>query len=134
MDIKILIHHFEQGTLPKEKWKHDTHLKVALWYALQENDIWHAFCKIKAGIIVRNHSVDIQNSGIKGYHETITMFWVKEVYSFIAKQPDKNYNNLIEKLLSSEPFNQDHRDYIQQFYSINILKSTKARAIYIKPI
>jgi hypothetical protein len=133
MKIEKLIDYFEAGTLSKEAWKHDTHLRVALWYILKEPDIWHALCKVKAGIIIRNNSVGIQNSGTKGYHETITVFWMKEVQELVLRYPDKSYADIIDILLNTPPFNGDHREYLQQAYSVETIKSAKARAVYIEP-
>lgn len=131
MNTQELIAHFEAATLPKKAWTHDAHLRVALWYIVHEQDIWSAACRIKAGIIVRNFSVGTPNTGAKGYHETITMFFVEELYAFYQQNQHLDFETLEQHMLSEPKF--CDKAYIMQFYAYGVLKTPEARATYVRP-
>jgi len=131
MNTLELIAHFESCTLPKEAWTHAVHLKVALWHISQEPDLWSAACLLKAGIISRNRSVGTPNTGSKGYHETVTMFWVEEINDLYQKHKKLPFDEIYNLLLKTPKFSDKH--YIKQFYSNDVLKTPEARAVYIRP-
>jgi hypothetical protein len=130
MNTQELITSFESGSLPKKSWTHDAHLKVALWYISQESDLWSAVCLIKAGIISRNRSVGIPNTGSSGYHETVTMFWAEEINNFYQRHKHLTFEEIYDLLLQTPKFTDKH--YIKQFYSNDVLKTSEARAIYVR--
>ncbi|NEN93867.1 MAG: hypothetical protein F6K48_35320 [Okeania sp. SIO3H1] len=131
MNTQELIAHFEAGTLPKVAWTHEAHLQVALWYIVHEPDMWSAACRIKAGIVMRNFNVGTPNTGAKGYHETITMFFVEELYEFYQQNQQLDFETLEKRMLSEPKF--CDKAYITQFYADGVLKTPKARATYIRP-
>ena len=106
------------------------HLVVALWHLLEYGDVHSALCQLRAGIILHNHSVGTKNTGSSGYHETITVFWVKQVDGLIENEYSRDFNTLAEKLLKT-PLVQ--KDYILQFYRKEVLKSPKARGHFVAP-
>lgn len=131
MNTTKLIYCFESCTLPKEAWTHATHLKVALWYIAQEPDLWSAACLLKAGIISRNRSVGTPNTGTRGYHETITMFWIEEIDDFYQSHKHLPFEEIYDLLLHTPKFSDKH--YINHFYRNDVLRTPKARAVYIPP-
>ena len=131
MNTSELISCFESCALPKEEWTHATHLKVALWYISQAPDMWSASCLLKAGIISHNRSVGTKNTDSKGYHETITMFWVEEINDLYQKHKNLSFEEIYDLLLKTPKFSDKH--YIKQFYGNDVLKTPKARAVYIRP-
>ena len=122
---------FRNQTLPKSEWTHEAHLVVALWHLLKFGDVHSALCQLRAGIILHNHSVGTKNTESSGYHETITVFWVKQVKEFIEGQASRDFNTLTQKLLQDTPFTQ--KDYILRFYAKEVLKSKEARGLYVAP-
>ena len=75
-EAKELIQQFESCELPKEKWTHEAHFVMALWYC------WHqplplAIQSIKEGIKRYNLSIGGANTDHSGYHETITVFYTR---------------------------------------------------------
>lgn len=129
-DWITLVSQFKNQTLPKTEWNHKMHLVVALWCLLEHKDIHRALCHLRSGIILYNHSVGIQNTESCGYHETITVFWVKKIQVFIESQNSTNFNALVEKLVNA--YFAD-KDYILSFYKKETLKSSEARCLYITP-
>ena len=62
------------------------------------------------------------------YHETITVFWMRTVASFLAS---KNGSSLPEKV--SEMVERYDKDYPLRFYSRELLFSDEARARFVEP-
>ena len=126
-----LVSQFRNQSLQKSDWTHELHLVVALWHLLEYKDFQSVLCYLRAGIILHNHSIGIKNTESSGYHETITVFWIKQLGKFLQSQESEDFNTLTEKLLKEMPFLQ--KEYIFQFYDKEVLKSVQARATYIPP-
>src|SRR5688572_31277703 len=82
-EIRALVSAFEACTFHPSEFRHYQHLTVALWY------VWHlapdeAISKMTSGI--RRLA---ETYGKMGYHETITLFWLRIVSNFMAKQHGK---------------------------------------------
>src|SRR5262245_10447988 len=74
-EITELINRFEAGSLLENEWHHREHLLMALWY-LSHFDELTAIMKIKVGILKYNVIYGVPQTDERGYHETITMFFV----------------------------------------------------------
>ncbi|NQV90487.1 hypothetical protein HQ487_03725 [Candidatus Uhrbacteria bacterium] len=124
------ISHFNDQTLEKDEWTHEAHLVVGLWHLLTYEDVYKALCFLKPKIILRNHRVGVENTASRGYHETITLFWLQEIDTFVRSQAgSKDIFTLIDALLQERIFRR--KDYIFQFYSKDELMSPRARAMFI---
>ena len=130
-DWNDLVSQFRNQSLQKSDWTHELHLVVALWHLLEYKDFQTVLCHLRAGIILHNHSIGIQNTESRGYHETITIFWIKQLERFVQTQESRDFGTLVEKLLKEPPF--IRKEYIFQFYDKEVLKSVQARATYIPP-
>ncbi|MEO0471290.1 MAG: hypothetical protein AAF206_16795, partial [Bacteroidota bacterium] len=71
------------------------------------------------------------NGPHNGYHETITLFWIRVIDKFIKSQPGKlDFGELAEAFFRSQwsdsklPF---------AYYSKEHLLSTEARAVWVEP-
>lgn len=127
--LPYIVQAFEKGTLPGNQWTHQAHLKVGLWYALNHN-YEQALLKMRNGIQFYNNITGIPNTENRGYHETMTQFWLKTLYQFIEECGCTNYVKLLEKLFESE---YSSKNYPLRFYTKEEIASTKARAIYLAP-
>ncbi|MEK7137992.1 MAG: hypothetical protein AAB787_00640 [Patescibacteria group bacterium] len=125
-----LVSQFRNQTLPKSEWTHEAHLVVALWHLLEYKNISNTLCYLRSGIILYNHSVGTQNTASSGYHETITVFWVKQLHEFVQSEGLQDFSILVARLLNT-PLVQ--KDYILQFYRKEVLKSEEARGLYVAP-
>lgn len=124
-----LVEKFISCTLDKEEWTHHAHLKVGLWHLLHYSPS-ESLVKLRQSIKRYNVACGIENTESKGYHETITQFYVWIIYQFIQtadrSQPiDILANELLDrygdKLL---PF---------QYYSRDKLMSKVARVEWVEP-
>src|SRR5438309_8605138 len=121
-EIRSLVEAFDTCTIHPAEFRHYQHLTVALWY------VWHlpyaeAVTKMTTGI--RRLA---QAYGKMGYHETITLFWLRIVSAFAAERTDSltaTANSLIEKY--------DNKDYIHEYYSAELLASDKAKSEWFEP-
>ena len=123
-EIRTFVAAFEACTFHPSEFRHYQHLTVALWY------VWHlspdeASAKMTTGI--RRLA---ETYGKMGYHETITLFWLRIVSNFAAEHRGKcsliaTANALIDRC--------DDKDLIRQFYSAELLATDKAKAEWVEP-
>ena len=123
-EIRTLVSAFEACSFHPSEFRHYQHLTVALWY------VWHlplneATAKMTTGI--RRLA---ETYGKMGYHETITLFWLRIVANFVAEHRGRGSltttaDALIERC--------DDKDLIRQFYSAELLATDKAKAEWVEP-
>jgi hypothetical protein len=123
-----LCREFSAGRLPKAAWTHRAHLTVALWY-LNRLPTRDALSAIRAGIQEHNRAVGTPNTPTSGYHETITVLYVRVVASYLRDRDHSSFvemcNRLYDELGGRElPF---------RYYSRDRLGSTEARLGFIEP-
>lgn len=84
-EILGLVRRFEDCTLPREEWTHAAHLTVALWHLLQFD--WpEAVARVRAGIKRYNAVHGILSTPTGGYHETLTLFWLRAVRAYLEAE------------------------------------------------
>jgi hypothetical protein len=133
MDLKkasTLIEGFEDCTLPKEQWTHVAHFIMALWYCLKL-PLPQAVPTIRNGIKRYNLSVGGQNTDVAGYHETITLFYIKTIAGYLVT---KGITVLTDEEIAAflkQPFLA--KDYMLRWYSKELLMSSEARCGWVEP-
>ncbi len=70
-----VIEGFRTHSLPHAAWTHQAHLAVGLWY-VQRHGEEAAKALLRAEIRSYNQAVGTPNSDTRGYHETVTLFYV----------------------------------------------------------
>ena len=81
-EILSLVREFEDCTLARERWTHAAHLTVALWHLLQYD--WpEAVARVRRGIKRYNAAHGVRQTPTGGYHETLTLFWMRRVRAFL---------------------------------------------------
>lgn len=128
-EIYSLVQQFEKCTLPKEEWTHEAHLIVALYY-VKNHTKSAATCLIRAGIIAYNVASDTPNTPTRGYHETITLFWIWLIGKFINQNKNLKIEGLVKVFLASK---YAQKDTFFEYYSANLLFSVEARANWTPP-
>jgi hypothetical protein len=128
-EICDVIKGFEGRTLLRSDWTHAAHLTVALYYC-----VVHPFGVAKNlmsdGICWLNDKHGTPNNDTNGYHETLTIFWLRTVANFIAENSrERTFFILANKLLteysdSSLPL---------KHYRPETLFSTEARQQFVEP-
>lgn len=124
-ELLAVVESFENGTIPRENWKHAEHLTVALYY-LSENDFDAAYKKMRDGIFNLLKSFKVDLSKEMPYHETMTVFWLKTVEEF--KKSKDGYSILDVHNEVVETFD---KDYPLKFYSRELLFSDEARERFV---
>ena len=128
-EIELLIERFESCAATAKEWTHAAHLTAALWYCLN-HDLETATAKMREGILKLNAAHGVPNTPTRGYHETLTVFWMRIVADFLNKTQNKSSlkdaaNDLIETFKdSSLPL---------KFYRREVLFSPAARSKYVEP-
>ena len=128
-EILSLLRRFDDCTLPREEWTHAAHLTVALWHLL-EYDWPEAVSRVRAGIQRYNAAHGIRTTPTGGYHETLTIFWLRRVRSFLetgrneARSLVALANDLADSADKSLPL---------AYYTRERLFSTEARAAWVEP-
>lgn len=123
-EIRTLVSAFEACSFHPSEFRHYQHLTVALWY------VWHfpmdeATAKMTKGI--RRLA---ETYGKMGYHETVTLFWLRIVANFVAQYRQKfsltaTANSLIDSC--------NDKNLIAEFYSAELLATDKAKAEWVAP-
>ena len=120
---------FERGTLPKPIWTHAAHLAVGTWYLVTFPE-GAAIDRVRTGIQHYNVCVGTANTEDGGYHETLTLFWLRMIGRFLDRcsKGDK-----LDKVRSVVEEFGGQRDLFRQYYSFDVVASREARARWVPP-
>ena len=124
-----LLRRFEDCTLPREEWTHAAHLTVALWHLLQFD--WpEAVAHVRRGIKRYNDTHGILTTPTGGYHETLTLFWLRAVRSFL--EAERNEARALVHLANDLAATHD-KGLPFSFYTRERLFTPEARAHWVEP-
>ena len=124
-EIESFVRSFEDGTLPRSEWTHETHLVMALWYSVRHPRD-EATGLIRDGIRRYNE----RQGNLSGYHETVTLAWVAVIGRFHSgRDRTRPVSALAGELLSEC----GDKDYLLRFYSRERLLSDEARSRWVPP-
>ena len=123
-DIHALVESFEACSFHPSEFRHYQHLVVALWY-VRNLTAEEALSRMTGGIRRLAEAY-----GKTGYHETITVFWLRLVSDFSSQADDKSTlssiaNELIERY--------NDKNLIFDYYSRELLESPRAKAEWVEP-
>lgn len=129
VSIDLLIREFLAGSLSETEWTHHAHLIVCAHH-LWNFEHYDATLRIKIGIIKYNEAIGLENTIERGYHETLTLFWIWVVQSFKEKNEASDWVVFIQNLLNS-PYSKKYLPFF--FYSEDHIFSPEARATWVEP-
>jgi hypothetical protein len=128
-EILALVRGFEDCTLARERWTHAAHLTVALWNLLQYD--WpEAVARVRSGIKRYNAAHGIATTPTGGYHETLTLFWLRRVRSFL--EDGRNEARPLVSL-ANELAGKADKSLPLSYYTRERLFSAEARAAWVEP-
>ena len=128
-EILALVRRFEDCTLPREEWTHAAHLTVALWHLLQFD--WpEAVARVRRGIKRYNAAHGIRTTPTGGYHETLTLFWLRTVRAFL--EAERNEARALVRLANELTATAD-KSLPLAHYTRELLFSPEARASWVEP-
>jgi hypothetical protein len=128
-EVTDLVARFEASTLPQAEWTHRAHLTVALWYASHHSPA-EALDRMRSGILRLNRVHGVPTTPTRGYHETITRFYMRVMTHHLDANPAggdwaDRANRVYQRLGA--------RDLPLRHYSEARLKSAEARAEWVEP-
>ncbi|HEX8282043.1 MAG TPA: hypothetical protein VF588_01755 [Pyrinomonadaceae bacterium] len=128
-EIFSLVRRFDDCTLPRAEWTHAAHLTVALWYLL-EFDWPEATARVRGGIRRYNAAHAVPTTPTGGYHETLTIFWLRVVRSFLEAERNEGRSlvSLANELVADADAGLPLRHYTRAR-----LFSTEARVAWVEP-
>jgi hypothetical protein len=120
----MLVEGFEATTLPLGRFHHREHLRVAIYYLSRDTEAG-ATSRIRQGL-----KRLLAHPGIEGYHETLTVFWMKVLAARLAKTDprgtlDERIEEVIAWCLAEQP--------VAQYYSPETLASSEAKQVWVPP-
>lgn len=128
-DVRTLVSRFERCTLPREDWTHAAHLTVALWY-LMHHDPETALELVREHIKRYNEATGAVTTRLRGYHETLTVFWMRVVRSYL----ETSYNEGRSLAsLANELTSRANKNLPLRYYSRERLFSWEARTSWVEP-
>ena len=128
-EVLRLVRAFEERTLTKAEWTHAAHLTVGLYYCLHAS-FGMAKNLMRDGIYWLNDAHGTPNTESSGYHETLTVFWMKTIDDFLAARGrDAGLAALANALVATH----DEARLPLEYYTRERLFSPAARAAYIEP-
>jgi hypothetical protein len=128
-EVLRLVREFEFCTLPRAKWTHHAHLTVALCYLVRHEEA-EATRLIRDGIRRYNEACGVKQTKTGGYHETITLFYIRAIGKFLKTA---NRDCTLAALANSLIHAYGHKDLPLEYYSRERLMAWEARIGWIEP-
>ena len=128
-EIDAFLHAFDACTLPKSEWTHSAHIftGACLVHTLGEPA---AIDHMRRGLRRFNESIGGQNTPTSGYHESVTVLWIKLLSAFHRDtQPTTRASFAARAVEHFAP----QRDLLSRFYDFDLVASTEARQRWIPP-
>jgi hypothetical protein len=128
-EIDLFLAAFEGGRLPKTEWTHAAHLLTGACYvhSLGQDA---ALNKMRECVQRHNESVGTINSETSGYHETITVMWIRLLDGL--RRNAKPMSRAEFAALAVERFSA-RRDIVREYYDFDLVASTEARLQWVAP-
>jgi hypothetical protein len=128
-EIDVFLAAFEGGRLPKIEWTHAAHLLTGACYVYSlGRDA--ALEKMRNCVRRHNESVGTVNSETSGYHETITVMWIRLLDGLRRNAEPKS--RAAFAALAVERF-APRRDIFREYYDFDLVGSTEARLQWVAP-
>jgi hypothetical protein len=112
------------------EWTHEAHLAVGLWH-VHHYGADDAIERLRLGIRALNERNGVPNTDTDGYHETITVAYVRLLDQFLSTSVlDGSLEERLAELLSG-PLAE--RAFLGRFWSRELLMSPTARRTWTPP-
>jgi hypothetical protein len=127
--IDLFLHAFETCTLPKSEWTHAAHIFTGACY-VHTHGLDLAIDTMRTNVRRYNVSVGGLNTDTSGYHETITLAWLKLIHRLLkASQPIARAPFAAHAVAHYVP----QRDIFSRHYSFDLPTNTPSRLAWIEP-
>ncbi len=123
------LHAFFHHTLPKAQWTHAAHVTVAACL-LHKSRVPSVLPVVRNAISSYNLSVGTQNTDTSGYHETLTIFWLRVVAQSLRQSPSASRLQAVRSIVAAYGA---ERSLHRLYYSRDIVTCTAARRAWVEP-
>ena len=128
-EIDVFLQAFESGSLPKERWTHAAHLLTGACYVHRLGQA-AAVDQMRRCVRAYNEAVGGKNTSTSGYHETITIFWIKLLDAYLRQTQPISRADFAAKVVKQF---EGRRDLLRHFYNFDVVGSCEARATWVAP-
>lgn len=129
-EVGDFVRAFEKRTLPYARWTHGAHLAVGCFYVSTLG--YDGALRHMPGRIRRyNEAVGVVNSDSEGYHQTVTVFYLRLIADYLDLLPADVLLAEAVNLLTSSALG--GKDFPFRFYSEAHLMSVTARRRFVAP-
>lgn len=128
--LAAFIQAFLDGALPAADFHHREHVVMAGWHLLR-SPAEEALTNVRSAVSRYLAAQGVQSTDTSGYHETLTVFWMRVLDRALRTQPAGLTERERLAALADQFGRRTHlyRDY----YSFDVMKSTDARQGWIEP-
>ena len=117
---------FEECRIPKERWTHEAHVRMA-WLYLRQRPLDEVIPIVRRGIQRYNSSL----GNTEGYHETITVAYLMLIDQRVDRGPaastfaafSESHPTLLDRTMTA----------LLEHYSRDLLFSPEARGTFVEP-
>lgn len=128
-EILSVVTRFRERTLPFAEWTHQGHLAAGLWHVLTLGEEG-AKPVLREAIRSYNVSLGNENTDMRGYHETVTMYFVWAAARHIEAHRGAPLIDLVNSFVDSDL---GHKDSIFAFWSRGHLMTPAGRLGWVEP-
>ncbi|MEZ5401481.1 MAG: hypothetical protein R2729_17550 [Bryobacteraceae bacterium] len=128
--LDAFIQGFEDCSYPASQWTHEAHVVMASAY-LTALPLPAAAARIRERIPAYNLAQGGQNTDTSGYHETLTVFWIRIIHAWLADLPP-SLSRLERVRAAAARFGQERKLH-EGYWSFDVVKSIEARRAWIEP-
>ena len=130
LSLADLVAAFRSCSLPRHAWTHIAHLRVGAWHVHRYGAV-AALGLLRTGIQRLNDHHGTPNSTTSGYHETITVAYVRLIEAFLfVFDSEVALEDRVEVLVEG-PLGE--KSVLFRFWSRELLMSARARAEWVPP-
>jgi hypothetical protein len=125
-----LVASFCAATLPHGEWTHLAHLRVGAWH-VHRHGADEALRLLRERIRRLNERHGTPNTATQGYHETVTVAYVRLIAEFLGTFAESVPLESRVAALVQGPL--AHKEILLRFWSREVLMSPRARAEWVQP-
>jgi hypothetical protein len=128
IDDDRLLQQFEDCSYPFDEWHHRAHVRVA-WIYLTRFGLEAAEQRLRAGIQTYNAAHGVVDGPASGYHETMTMAWLRVIHATMAIY---GAGETSEEFFDFHP-QLSQKKILRLFYSPGRFTSAEAKRAFLEP-
>jgi hypothetical protein len=128
--LSAFLRGFEDGSWPGKEWTHRSHVIMAACYLTAESAD-NVTPLIRNNIKKYNLSQGGENTDSSGYHESLTIFWIRVIDDFLRHLP-ASLPRLAQVKAAADEFG-DRRKLFEDYWTFDVVKSVEARRAWVEP-